>query len=254
METPLEAGLDSAVERDEARNQERRPGLLGYIDGILRNREECFNDIFEGRDVPKQTFMLLGITIALLAWYGFVMGTANGFSWYLVSSPVKVPLLFLLTLGVCYPVLYVVNVIMGSRLGFLQTFALILIALALNAILLASCSTIVLFFALTGADYHFLKLMHVGIFAFSGFWAMLGLWRGLIVMCESSNLYPKQAVRILQIWILVFGLVGAQTAWSLRPFIGNPGSKFEVFRNHEGGFYQDVWTSVVGLAEETLDD
>jgi hypothetical protein len=145
-------------------------------------------------------------------------------------------------------VLYVVIVIMGSRLSFRQTFALILLALALNSILLASCATIVLFFTITGADYDFLKLLHVLIFAFSGAWGMMGLWRGLVAMCETSSLYPKQAVRILQIWILIYAFVGTQMAWSLRPFIGSPDLEFELFRKGQtGNFYQAVLQSVENI-------
>lgn len=72
---------------------------------------------------------------------------------------------------------------------------------------------------------------------------MTALWQGLIVMCEKSDLYPKQAIRILQIWILVYGFVGAQMAWSLRPFIGSPDREFEFLREqvkgqNEGNIYQ----------------
>ena len=237
----------NAVKSPETARQESS-SMFAYVDGILRHRESYFTSIFENRYVPRQIFMLLMIIIALSGFHGLIMGTSSGIL-QMLSSAVKVPVLYLLTLVVCYPVLYVVNVIMGSRLSFLQTLALILLAVAMNAILLASCTPIVLFFTITGADYHFLKLLHVLIFAFSGAWAMLGLWRGLLAMCETSNLYPKQAVRILQIWIIVFAFVGSQMAWSLRPFVGSPQLEFQVFREgQEGNFYKGVWSSVLGLA------
>jgi len=134
-----------------------------------------------------------------------------------------------------------------------QTLALILLAMALNAILLASCSSIVLFFTITGAQYHFLKLLHVVIFAFSGMWGMFALWRGLQAMCETSTLYPKQAIRILQIWILIFALVGMQMAWSLRPFVGSPSLEFELLRSHQqGNFYTSVAHSAINLVDSDL--
>ena len=65
-------------------------------------------------------------------------------------------------------------------------------------------------------------------------------------MCEKSDLYPRQAVRILQVWILVFGFVGTQMAWSLRPFIGNPGQSFEIIRaDQSGNIYFSVWRSIL---------
>jgi hypothetical protein len=228
---------------------ERPAGILAYVDGILRHREDYFGRIFDSEEVGKQIGRLLGIIIVLSGFHGLIMGTSSGLL-QMLPSGVKVPILYILTLVVCYPVLYVVNVIMGSRLSFMQTLALILLAMALNAILLASCSSIVLFFTITGAQYHFLKLLHVVIFAFSGMWGMFALWRGLQAMCETSTLYPKQAIRILQIWILIFALVGMQMAWSLRPFVGSPALEFELLRSHQqGNFYTSVANSVINLVD-----
>ncbi|MCB9769063.1 MAG: actin-binding WH2 domain-containing protein [Candidatus Omnitrophica bacterium] len=232
------------------RNTAVQDGFLGYLDGILRNREDYFAGIFEGRAIGKNLAYLFIIVIGLSAFYGITMGASKGLSLQLLATAIKVPLLYLLTLLVCYPVLYVVIVIMGSKLSFLQTFALIMLAIALNSILLASCAPIVLFFTLTGADYDFLKLLHVTIFAFSGAWGMAGLWRGLQAMCEKSELYPKQAIKILRVWVLVFAFVGTQMAWSLRPFIGSPGMEFQIFRTEQtGNFYQAVWQSIARLSD-----
>jgi hypothetical protein len=190
---------------------------------------------------------LLALDCVPLAGYGAIMGL-SGSGPQAISSAVKLPLLYLLSLAVCFPVLYVVNVLMGSRLGFAQTLALILTALGLNAILLAACAPIALFFIVTGADYHFLKLLHVGVLAFGGLWAMGALYRALVSMCEHSSVYPRHAVRILLLWMLVFGFVGTQMAWTLRPFLGAPGLKFELLRKEgQGNFYQAVWQAVQNL-------
>jgi hypothetical protein len=227
-----------------------RGPVLGYLDSILRHREAHFGDIFANRDVLRQIGLLLGIIFVLSAVHGLSMGLSSG-PLQMLASAIKVPVLYLVTLAVCFPMLYVVNVIMGSRLDFLQTLALILLAMALSAILLAACSPIAVFFAVTGSNYHFLKLLNVAIFAFSGAWGMLGLWRGLHAMCATSDLYPRQAVRILQVWIVIFAFVGTQMAWSLRPFIGTPDMGFQIFREQESNFYQGVWSSIAGLSTGT---
>jgi hypothetical protein len=139
----------------------------------------------------------------------------------------------------------------ASRLSFTQTLGLIMLALTLNAILLASCAPIVLFFVFSGASYNFIKLLHVAIFAFSSCWGMLALWQGLQAMCEHSDLYPKRAVRIMQVWILVFGFVGTQMAWSLRPFVGQPNLPFQWLRaDQAGNFYEGVWQSIRSLGKD----
>ena len=41
-------------------------------------------------------------------------------------------------------------------------------------------------------------------------------------------------------WIIVFGLVGAQMAWVLRPFIGDPHRPFTWFRPRSSNFFESV--------------
>ena len=227
------------------------------VDQLLRKREGLFEEIFSGKGLGRRLSWFLGAILMLSAFYGLtmgLMGLKQGIGQGLLqmaSSAVKVPLLYLLSLAVCYPVLYIVVVLMGSRLSFGQTLGLLMLSVTLNTILLASCAPIVLFFVFTGASYHFIKLLHVIIFAFSGCWGMLALWQGLQAMCEHSDLYPKRAVRILQVWMLVFGFVGTQMAWSLRPFVGDPGLPFQLLRsNQTGNFYEGVWVSIRGLGRQ----
>ena len=175
---------------------------------------------------------------------GFVGGWERGFL-QIVTSGIKVPALYLLTVAVCFPALFIILVLMGSKLSFLQTLSLIMLALTLNAVLLAAFAPIAFFFIITGSTYDFVKVLHVLVMAFSACWAMGALWQGLREMCEKSNLYPKQAIRIMQVWVLVFGFVGTQMAWSLRPFIGSPERPFQVFRpDVEGNFYTGVAHSI----------
>jgi 2-keto-3-deoxy-galactonokinase len=52
---------------------------------------------------------------------------------------------------------------------------------------------------------------------------------------------------IFRIWVIVFGLVGAQMGWVLRPFIGAPDQPFTLFREREGNFFQAVWEQIVSM-------
>jgi hypothetical protein len=232
-------------------------GFLQLLDTLLRDRVRFFDAIFDGKEIYRWLASFSLATVLLLALYGLCMGLL-GFrqgmtqgALQMAASAIKVPCLFLLSTAVSFPVLYIVQVLMGARLAFTQTLALILMALTLNGILLASCAPIVCFFVVTGSDYHFVKLLHVAIFGFSGLWSMTSLWLGLRTMCEKSNLYPPIAVKILQVWVLVFAFVGTQMAWSLRPFVGSPGMEFEVFRKLEGNFYAGLWSSVKRMGDKS---
>src|SRR5688572_13867583 len=231
--------------------------MLTLLDNLLRRREAFFSEIFEGTNLHIRIRQFLFAIVTLTAIYGLTMGaSAFGVSLdrgglQMLSSGLKVPMLYLLTLLVCYPVLFIILVLMGSKLSFVQTLALILLAITFNAVLLASFAPIVAFFSITGSSYAFIKLLHVVVMTFSGFWGMAALYQGLREMCEKSNLYPKRAVEILRVWILVFGFVGTQMAWSLRPFIGTPDQPFQIFREgREGNFYTAVARSAMDLFEE----
>jgi hypothetical protein len=49
---------------------------------------------------------------------------------------------------------------------------------------------------------------------------------------------------IFQIWVVVFGLVGAQMSWVLRPFIGDPDKDFSFFRPRDSHFFQAVFQAI----------
>jgi len=52
---------------------------------------------------------------------------------------------------------------------------------------------------------------------------------------------------VFRIWVVVFAIVGAQMAWVLRPFIGQPSAPFEWFRARQSNFFESVWGHLVNL-------
>ena len=44
--------------------------------------------------------------------------------------------------------------------------------------------------------------------------------------------------------IVLFGFVGTQLAWTLRPFFGSPGQPFGLFRHLSGTFYGDILQTI----------
>ena len=57
--------------------------------------------------------------------------------------------------------------------------------------------------------------------------------------------------RVFRIWVVVFGLVGAQMSWVLRPFILAPDATFAVFRHRESNFFGAVASKVGSLFDES---
>jgi hypothetical protein len=60
---------------------------------------------------------------------------------------------------------------------------------------------------------------------------------------------PERPTRmtLVYIWILLFGFVGTQLAWTLRPFFGDPDAPFALFREISGTFYGDILSTIGAL-------
>ncbi|HEX8916610.1 MAG TPA: hypothetical protein VF796_29940 [Humisphaera sp.] len=59
-----------------------------------------------------------------------------------------------------------------------------------------------------------------------------------------DQVFTPQVKTVFRVWIVVFGLVGAQMGWVLRPFIGSPTTPFTFFREREGSFFEAVGTKL----------
>jgi hypothetical protein len=204
------------------------------------------------------------------------------------ASAVKVPLLFFLTLLVTLPSLYVFNALVGSRLTLGAVVRLLVAALAVMLALQASFGTIVVFFSVSTTSYAFMVLLNVVLFAVSGFLGLGFLLQTLHRLSQVRQVAepaesitgtqtlapdavpvvpgqipphrsapdagrgqrPDQSVKnVFRIWVLVFGLVGAQMGWVLRPFVGHPRADFTFFRERKENFFQAVATKVKELVE-----
>jgi hypothetical protein len=55
------------------------------------------------------------------------------------------------------------------------------------------------------------------------------------------------SMNLLLIWVLLYGFVGTQLAWTLRPFHGDPSMPFMLFRPVESNFYLGVIQTIARL-------
>ena len=276
------------------------------IERILRDRAGIWDQIIGERDLPKLIGRMLLTSAISLAVYGAVLGASNGWLQALVST-VKLPLLFLATLAICLPTLYLFNLVFGARLSVLQACALIMVAITVTAVLTLAFAPISLFFLITARSYAFFKLLNVAILALTALIGLRFLTSGMRALNEQvvvESIHSNQVVvtadvsqrelvsatvggaadpaaqprangdaptarqnqnaakakapqpaagerpasmLLLYIWILLFGFVGTQLAWTLRPFFGDPGKPFELFRDIGGTFYSDILSTLGSL-------
>lgn len=218
---------------------------FAVIESILRNRLQFFTEVREGVGLPDKIRAMFLSSITFLAIYGAVMGSTHSLP-QVISSAVKLPVLFLATMIICAPSLYFFNVLFGSKQSLSQNVALTLTAITVTGVLLLSFAPIVLFFLLTTgqSQYQFFKLLNVGVFVIAGVTGMVFLVQGMRIISADSAEGASARHWVLRLWILVYAFVGSQMAWTLRPYIGFPGTPFELIRQLGGNFYTDIFASI----------
>lgn len=221
---------------------------ITIIETILRNRRKFFTEIRQDIDVfPKIRAMFLSCLL-FLAIYGGVMGAAHS-PMQAGASLVKLPMLFLATLAICAPSLHFFNILFGSQQTIKQTLALILTAISTTSVLLFSLAPITFFFLISTSQYGFFKLLNVIFFIIAGVLGVVFLRQGVEIVTEREDEAEGIKTRrlIFVIWVLLFGFVGSQMAWTLSPFLGDPTQPFILFAQRGGNFYGDVLNTLFDL-------
>lgn len=169
---------------------------LRDLDQILRGDATRMSSLRKG---PVE-ISITGVSVLIVAMgmiYGLCMGSyalfkGGGPSYIqLIASMVKVPLLFLLTLIVTFPSLYVFNALVGSRLTAASVLQLLIAALGVMLAVLASFGPIVAFFSVSSTSYPFMQLLNVLVFGIAGFlglkFLLMTLHRISVVKAEITN-------------------------------------------------------------------
>ena len=219
---------------------------LAVVESILRNHHQFLDDLHAGTGLQKTIRAMLLSSAAFLAVYGAVLGSTHSL-WQALSSAIKLPILFLITLIICIPALYIFSILFGSKQRLNQIIAIVLSAITVTAVLLLSLAPITFFFMLTTNDYQFFKLLNVLFFVIAGIVGMVYLTRGMRAITASEDKGHKQSralTLVLYVWIFIYAFVGSQMAWTLRPFVGFPGARFELIRELGGNFYADIFASI----------
>ncbi|HEX6812543.1 MAG TPA: hypothetical protein VF384_13035 [Planctomycetota bacterium] len=225
-------------------------GLLGTLDDLLRNASRAGTT--EGTvAATSRQLVLLGLLLAGI--YGCSLGAFGLFHdgdepWLqLLSAVVKLPLVFALTVLVTWPSLYVFATLIRSPLGGTGTLRLLLQAIVVQLAILGSLGPVFAFFAASTASYPFLLLLNVLFCAIGGIVSLVVLQRAARALLRTGET-PRQppSQRLLTVWCLLYGTVGAQMAWLLRPFLLAPGHEFSWLRARDS----NVFAALLGVLRD----
>ncbi|MDB5034500.1 MAG: hypothetical protein JWQ98_1741 [Chlorobi bacterium] len=262
--------------------------------------------------------LCLGLFYGLcMSCYSMFVG-ADEIGLRILSTMIKVPLLFFLTLGITFPSLYIFNTLIGSRLTIDSVLQLLIASIGVMMAVLASLGPIIAFFSVSTTSSSFMLLLNVAVFSIAGVLGLRFLLRTLqrlsqvqsapaadapsaegdwlekeftvlsnaggeetngtahheqatsatagtgmeteadvidVSVARGSGPYrsnrpqrkrsnvgvsdPKVKM-IFRIWVVVFGLVGAQLSWVMRPFIGDGTQVFHWFGPRGSSFFEAV--------------
>lgn len=230
--------------------------LASLVEGLLHG-EVRGRDLVRRDSPPISASTLIWVIMLEGAAYGACMGL-YGWRWgqeygpqHVASVMLKVPALFLLTLLVTCPSLYVFSALAGSALRFNQTLRLLLASTALTLTVLLSLGPVTVFFTFCTRSHPFMQLLNATLFTVAGLIGMRFVWKRLNEVLgpasgAAARAMPgdppptRRVLSLLGTWFVVYGVVAAQMSWLLRPFVGTPHLPQELFRKTEGNVFHGL--------------
>ncbi|HEY9827206.1 MAG TPA: hypothetical protein V6D19_17345 [Stenomitos sp.] len=223
--------------------------FLGVFLELLQDRKAFLAEIHDKVGLKTKISALLMGSFLCFGVYGAIIGAFSSPQQALASA-IKLPALYLLTLVVCLPALYIFNVLFGSVKSIAQHFTYVLSTASVIALLLCGFAPVTLFFLITispDKDYSFFLLLNVAIFTLTGIFGVSFLYQAMRPDALETDINVKLRTKILRLWLALYGFVGSQLGWTLRPFFGSPSESFEWFRPRSGNFLGGVWTAITNL-------
>jgi hypothetical protein len=222
----------------------------GFIEvfKIFQNKEAYFEEMNY-----QKSNSLIGRQLLIICLFTFLYGMGMGAyhsALQALSAGIKLTMLFLATIVICFPSFFIIQQVLGSRMSVRQMMMIVMSGLVLISTIILSFIPIVLFFQLTGGNYHFLQLLHVAVFVFAGFFGLRLMVEALKYACETKAIYPEIGVSVFKVWVVILAFVSVQLAWNLRPFLCEKSEAFKITRKHEGNFYTAIIYSIQQLSAE----
>ena len=222
--------------------------LLRGVDDFLRGR----GSFASGAKAAGRLRWLLGAVLIGGGAYGVVMGTFSGLGpgryHQLLYSGLKVPLLLMVSFGLCLPTFAVLNTLAGLRDDFGDALRAVVATQSGVAICLLSLAPFTALFYASCADYPAALLFNGLVFGIAWLAGQVVARRYYGVLIRRNPTHRT----MLYAWLVLYVFVGMQMAWVLRPFVGNPDSPVTFFRADAwGNAYMTVgrlvWSVLRGI-------
>lgn len=178
---------------------------------------QILDDIKQGKNTKGLILFLTAVILIFSGLYGMAIGSYLG-GIQILYVLIKLPFFFLATLILSVVSAFVLDAILGFHLHFKQYLTLVLLVLAATSLTLASLASVLYFFILTSSSHDFIILVNVGLFSITGCFGVYAFFtaRRFILPQESQ----KKRLLALIMWFCLYGFIGLQMAWMLKPWVG----------------------------------
>lgn len=189
---------------------------------------------------PLTRVLLFGA--ACTAAYGGLMATSQGVGpsrWeQVLYSAVKVPALLTLSAAVAFPSFFVVVSLLGLREDLRLSLRALAATQAVVAVTLLSLAPLTLLVYASTPSHPVALLANMVVFAVASAAGQVVLRRFYRPLIAKNPTHRS----VLRVWIVVYGFIGVQLGWVLRPFVGTPGTETTFLREDAwGNAYLEVW-------------
>jgi hypothetical protein len=207
------------------------------VDRLLRFPREVAGECRDDGDLAPIAAHAITVIVLGAMLFGAAVGAWRGQA-QIAYAALKLPLVTIATLAVCVPAFHAIAAVFGRPWSLRSAVAIMLVAGARFSLVLLAAAPVVWLTVSLGASYDAVKLIAAFAYALGGL-AALGLVLG------GLGPGPGRLATVLT-FVSVFLVVGGQSAWILRPYLGTPGRDDITFftREREGGLAYQLWVSV----------
>jgi hypothetical protein len=218
-----EPGLASLPAR-KTRSGARR-GLtdsFAVIGPVFQQPKQFFREIREGIRLSEKIGSLLISSAVFLTVYGAILG--SGHPLLSLNAALTVPFLFLSSLIICIPVMYLFDVLTGSQRSLAQVVAVLLTSLCAASTVFSSFSLIIMVYSLTGDLVNFFGL-NLAILAMAALVGLIYVTQGIIqtALVDTNHSLSRVNQWLHFLWILLYLAVISQMAWGALLFFQKTG-------------------------------
>lgn len=190
------------------------PVTTNIVAALLKEPQQVSATIAGQRNLLKAGATLLVSAVACHVVFGFAVGMFGGLT-VAAMDIVKVPLVAVCSLLLCFPSLYVFACVAGSPLSLSQTFMLGCSCLAMVGLLLVGLAPVAWLFVVSTASLPFVVVLILLI------WCIAMVFTARYVgKLAAHPLFQRQAG--IKLWFLILTLVTLQMVTCMRPMLAKP--------------------------------